>query len=48
MDQATIVILGVMGPLLLIGTIGLIYMFYIEKKEKKRRAPREGGMRLLR
>ena len=48
MEQAIIVIWGVMGPLMLIGIIGLIYMFYQNKKEQKRKSPREGGMRLSR
>jgi len=48
MEQAIIVIYGFMGPLMLICVIGLIYIFYQNKKEKKRKAPREGGMRLSR
>jgi hypothetical protein len=43
--QTIIVIWGVMGPLFLLSIIGIFYMLYQNKKEKKRRAPREGGMR---
>jgi hypothetical protein len=46
--QTIIVIWGFMGPLMLIGIIGLIYMLYLDKKEQKRKVPREGGMRLSR
>ena len=35
MQQAIIVIWGVMGPLILIGTIGLIYILYDDKKNRK-------------
>jgi hypothetical protein len=34
MDQTSIVIIGFMGPLIVIGIIGLIYYFYTEKKRK--------------
>jgi len=34
MDQASIVILGFMGPLILVGMIGIIYGLYINKKKR--------------
>ena len=34
MDQASIVIIGFMGPLIAIGIIGSIYYFFTEKKRK--------------
>jgi hypothetical protein len=38
MDQASILILGFMGPLIVIGIIGIIYWFY----DNKRRAKQHG------
>jgi hypothetical protein len=34
MEQALIVILGFMGPLILVGVIGIFLMLNINKKEK--------------
>ena len=34
MDQASILIIGFMGPLIVIGIIGIIYYFYDEKKRR--------------
>ena len=34
MEQALIVILGFMGPLILVGIIGIFVMLHINKKEK--------------
>jgi len=48
MREAVYMIWGLLGPLMLAGIIGIIYMLYQNKKEKKRKAPREGGMRLSR
>ena len=46
--QTLIVIYGFMGPLILVGTIGLIYILNQNKKEQKRKHRKEGGMRLSR
>jgi len=37
MSAPVIVIWGFMGPLLLMSMIGIIYIFYFEKKNKKKR-----------
>jgi len=42
------VICGYLGPLYIICIIGIFYALYQNKKEQKRKAPREGGMRLSR
>ena len=35
MEQALIVILGFMGPLILLGLIGIFVLLHINKKEQK-------------
>jgi hypothetical protein len=37
MDQASILILGFMGPLIVIGIIGIIYGIYDNKRRKEER-----------
>jgi len=37
MPDPIIVIWGVMGPLILIGMIGMLYIFYTDKKKQKKR-----------
>jgi len=34
MDQASIIIIGFMGPLILVGIIGIIYGLYVNKKKQ--------------
>jgi len=48
MQQAIYVIYGFMGPLIILSIIGIFYMLHQNKKEQKRKGPREGGMRLSR
>ena len=35
MDQTSMLIIGFMGPLIVVGIIGIIYYFYNEKRRKE-------------
>jgi len=48
MREAVYMIWGFLGQSMLVGIIGIIYMFYLDKKEQKRSRSRQGGMRLSR